>query len=241
VGITGLNVTFDPNVSMGVHVFGGVDLGVASDDGSDISVASGGVDSTVNLLNVSLPVTADVKLNTNLAPASCSLGVEFDLKADVTISSAGGEIDLVATLGPCPFCGSASAPLLKWDPILSTTVNLFTIAPTTLASVPLPVGLCTQSLIVTVGDLPAIPVTGGTYTITGTATAPDAGPVNCSGVTWSVSPAEAAIPNGCSVSIHFFNGGAHTITMTAVDHITDQFGRIIAEHGAASKTITVAP
>jgi hypothetical protein len=129
---TGFSLKVDPKVSMGMHVFGGVDVGVAS----------GGVDVKLNLLDVEAPVTAQAGLDMNLSGDVCDLTLSYSLNGELTISSLGGEVDLVGTLGVCPFCVSGSYTLLKWAPIVKTTEQLFSVGPNTLGSIPLPSTMC---------------------------------------------------------------------------------------------------
>jgi hypothetical protein len=229
IAVTGFAVTVDPKVSMGTHIFGGVDLGVAS----------GGVDAKIDLLDVSVPIHAQAGLATDISPSKCSVSLNFSVSADVTVSAVGGEIDLVAKFGICPFCDTESYTLLKWDPLFSTTQNLFTVGPTTLAATPLPITLCTQPLAVTLDALPTTIQTGVTYSLTGAVTSPNAGPVSCNTLTWSINPAEQLSPAGCHATLKFDNPGTHTLKLSAVDNIADQFGRTISETGLVSRTFNV--
>ena len=232
LALTGFNLTVDPKVTMGTHIFGGVDIGVAS----------GGVDAKIDLLDVEAPVTAQAGLGINTAPTSCALTINLSLNAKVTVSALGGEIDLVGTLGVCPFCYTDSYTLLKWDPVVKVTQNLFSVGPTSLAAIPLPVPLCTAPLSVSILSPAVSANTGLTYPLESTIADSVSRAIGCNSATWSVTPAETITTsaNGCQVSIQFNNVGAHTLTLRAVENITDQFGRTIAEAGSASRNLAVS-
>jgi len=113
--ISGLDLSLTPSTSLGTHVSGGIDIGVAS----------GSVDAKVNLVQVSLPVTAQAKWVINTDPKLCAATLNGSLKGDLNLSSGGGEVDLDATFGDCPFCYTDSETLFKWGPLASTDWQLF--------------------------------------------------------------------------------------------------------------------
>jgi hypothetical protein len=236
-GPTGINLSVTPQVDMGVHIFGGVDLGIAS----------GGVDARVDLLDVSAPLLAQAGVSVDIAPQRCGLTLNFALNGNVTISSGGGEVDLVASFGDCPFCYSDSQTIFSWPPITSTTQNLFSFGPTTLAAVPLPVSICTAPLSVAITKPGSTAVTGVSTPLAGVASSPNMGAVDCANFQWSVSPNPTQTNDtltssgkGCSVSANFGNLGPRTLTLNVVLNILDQFGRTITETGSASESLTVA-
>ncbi len=226
---TGFNLSVGPFADMGAHIFGGIDVGFAS----------GGVDARADLLNVSTPLTAQAGLLINTAPQSCSLAVDIDLNGSVIISSLGGEIDLVATFGDCPICYTVSHNLLTWSPITSTTQNLFSVGPTNLAAVPLPVLLC---------PVPPFNVTIQSPTISVPQSLPQklvatanntVGTVNC---TWSgfQSGDTPPSPQGCEAQATFGNLGPRTLAVNAVNTVTDLFGRQFTATASASEALDVA-
>jgi hypothetical protein len=113
--LSGADLSVLPSAALGAHVTGGIDLGVAS----------GKVDAKVNLLSVSTPVRAQIKWVINTSPSTCATTLNGSLKGDLTLSSGGGEVDLDATFGVCPFCYTDTETLVKWGPLVSKTWNLF--------------------------------------------------------------------------------------------------------------------
>jgi hypothetical protein len=226
---TGFNLSVEPFVDMGAHVFGGVDVGIAS----------GGVDGRIDLLKVSTPLTAQAGLLINANPQSCSLTLNFALNGTVTISSLGGEIDLVASLGICPFCDTASYTLVSWDPLFSTTQTLFSVPATTLAAVPLPAALCPMPPLnitiktpgATVSEILPQPLFADANAAFGT--------VSCKwgGFLPGDAPTSTQLCRGAQVP--FGNLGPRTLTVNAVNTVTDRFGRQFTASASASKNIDV--
>jgi len=226
---TGFAVTVDPQVTMGVSISGGVNIGIAS----------GEVDATINLLQVEVPITAQAGLVVNADPTACSMTIDITLNGKVTVSALSGEIDLKASFGPCPLCYSNSYPLVKWPALVSTTQTLFSVGPDTLAALELPTGLCTPNIKSTI-TLPSnkaqvtisYPLQATSATIGGT-------PINCNEFTWSVSPAETITGTGCNASIQFANAGSHTLTLTVAASFRDSFGRTITGTGTGTEVVSV--
>ena len=227
---SGFNVTVDPEVTMGVQIAGGVNLGIAS----------GEVNAKINLLQVEAPVNAQAGLVVNADPSACSISIDLSLDAKAIVSSLSGQIDLVASFGPCPFCYTDSYTLVKWPALASTTQTLISVGPDTLAAIPLPTALCTPNIKSTI-TLPSTnaqigipyPLQATVATIGGTA-------VNCDGFSWSVSPAESISGSGCSAKIEFANTGSHTLTLKVAASFTDSFGRTITGSGTGSEAIAVS-
>lgn len=228
---TGFNVTVDPQVSMGVSISGGVNLGIAS----------GEVDARITLLQVEVPVNAQAGLIVNADPASCSITIDLSLNANVTVSSLGGEIDLQASFGPCPFCYSNSYTVVKWKALELTTQTLFSFGPDTLAAIELPTALCTPNIKATI-TLPSTSAQIGiTYPLQATVATIGGTAVNCSaGFQWSVVPAETITGSGCNASIEFAHTGTHTLTLSITTSFRDLFGRTISGTGTGTEAVSVS-
>lgn len=112
---SGLDLSVTPSGSLGAHASGGINLGVAS----------GSVDTKVNLITLSTPITAQAKWVLNTNPEICAAVLSGSLTGNLNLSSGGGEIDLDASLGPCPFCYTESETLFKWGPLASANWDLF--------------------------------------------------------------------------------------------------------------------
>lgn len=229
---TGISLAVTPQASLGVHVLGGVDIP---------GQVSGGVDARIDLLDVTAPVTAQAGWSIDTLPQRCDATVDFAFRGSVDISAGGGEVDLVATFGPCPLCYSDSWTLFSWPPLLSTTLPLFDVGPTTLAAIPLPQFLCTAPLNVAITSPPANAIEGLAYPLNSFVTSPNSSTVDCSNFQWSVSPKEPMTPPsglGCNVSIVFNTKGTHTLSLKAVANFLNPFGTI-QETGFASESVTV--
>jgi hypothetical protein len=110
----GVNFVLTPTAKFDAHAFGGI----------DVLVASGGVDTRVNLISVATPVSAQAhwQLDTTVY---CRAYVNGGVKGDFTLSSGGGKVSLVATFGICPFCDKESHTVYEWHPLASYSRNLF--------------------------------------------------------------------------------------------------------------------
>jgi len=113
--LSGADLSVVPTASLGGHISGGINL----------EVADGSVDAKVNLISLSAPVEAQVKWVLNTSPELCAATLNGSLKGDVTVGSGGGEVDLDATFGICPFCYTDSHTLFKWHSLVSKSWNLF--------------------------------------------------------------------------------------------------------------------
>jgi hypothetical protein len=113
--LSGADLSVTPSVSLGAHISGGIDL----------EVASGNVDAKVNLITVSAPLTAQAKWVLNNDPEICAATLNGSLQGSVEVSSGGGEVDLDATFGYCPFCYTDSWTLFKWGALASKSWTLF--------------------------------------------------------------------------------------------------------------------
>lgn len=113
--LSGADLSVTPSASLGGHIAGGINLGIAE----------GNVDAQVNLITVSAPMSAQLKWELDTDPAICAATIAGSLKGDVDVSSGGGEVNLDATFGICPFCYSDSYTLFKWGPLATASFNLF--------------------------------------------------------------------------------------------------------------------
>jgi hypothetical protein len=235
-GISGLDVQVTPHGSVGAHLEGSIDLGIAS----------GGVDARLDLLEVSTPVTAQASWFLNPAPTSCAVTTSASLNGKATIGAGGGEIDLVASIGICPFCDDVSFTLVSWDPLVSYTQQLFDIQ-LAASAFELPVVLCTAPLNVSI----TTPAPGATlrastpYTFTGQASG-NGGNVPCDKLIWTLSTGGAFVPpaanTGCSVRATFSQEGPATINLSASVTYTDAFNNPITESNDATPvSVTVTP
>jgi hypothetical protein len=126
-----LVLTVTPSASLGGHISGGVNLGVAS----------GTVNAQLNFASLSTPASATSQWLLNKNPSVCTATVNGLLHGDLTLSSAGGRVDLNACFGVCPVCYTKSVTLFKWDGLASKTWNLMN-DPIGPQSFPLPPSSC---------------------------------------------------------------------------------------------------
>jgi hypothetical protein len=224
---TGFNVSLTPQATIGVHLEGGVSIGIAS----------GGVDVRIDLLDIQAPITAQAGLFADTTPQFCDLTMKSALTGEVTISAGGGEVDLEATFGVCPFCYSASQRLLHWDPLVITTSTLFNVPLTPDFIIPLPTSVCAHPLGVTI-VLPTgtAPVLDNLPQALVASVSGSDGNATC---TWTGFAGNDQQPNpqGCSASAQFNSSGQRTLTVTATDIIPSTFGRTITETGSATITL----
>ncbi|HJZ98940.1 MAG TPA: hypothetical protein VKE70_20665 [Candidatus Solibacter sp.] len=229
---TGFNAGVTPFASVGAHLEGSIDLGIAS----------GGVDARISLLDVRTPVTAQATWFLNTAPNACSVIISASLNGQATISSGGGEVDLVASF----LFYDTSFTLFKWDPLFSKTFPLFDI-PIAFPAVPLPVALCTAPLTVVItAPSPGANLLAATpWPLQGSAVSTNGGgTIRDSDLHWSVSPLTAgdilSANTGRSVQATFSLPGTRTINLHAETTFNNPFGSI-KEAGDAQVSITVTP
>ena len=236
LSVNGFQLVATPHASVGVHVAGQL----------DIVIGSGGVDVTIQLLGISLPVTASTLLMVDTSPEVCGGKFQAGINGNLELSTGGGSVDLVGRLGICPFCIKGSAPILHWQgfdkkfpfpapfPIQDTE-----------ALPSLPVALCRLPLIVTIKQpTETTTVFAGVplgQALAGAQRTPPRGQlfgadVPCEDLTWTSSdPANTTFsPSavGCSPQITFTTSGQKTLTVKAVD----SFG----QEGTADVTVNVA-
>jgi len=223
----GLQLTLEPSGTISAHLEGGV----------SIVVASGGVDVSIDLIEVSAPVTAQVTLQPDPTPAQCAMVVSSSLNAQVTIGSGGGEVDLVVTFGICPFCDTESWTLFSWGPLASFTTTLFDLPLTNGVAVPLAVSACTQPLNVTIISPTGTVFSGAPVNL---AASFDGAPTGTVATTWTGFVAGDSPSGSNTTGTETFGPiGPRSLTVTMVDALTDRFGRTITDTGSASETIQV--
>jgi hypothetical protein len=237
----GINVV--PTASVGAHISGGVDLGIAEGD----------VSADIHLLDVSTPVAASGFWAFNTDPSACNANFKVHLGAQAKLSSLGGEVSLEARFGICPFCDEESWPLFSWQGLDLGTVDLVDITDDAL-TIGLPGGVCASTLTVRIDD-PLAGVSeyaGTTLSLHGSAERPPSPltsggfggiptPIGCTEGTWTWSSDVAGdvwVTNGtCSPQVTFDPTkdpalfGPRTITLT----VDDGHGSL----GTAVQSITV--
>lgn len=228
-----VNLNFGPDVTIGAHLFGGV----------GVPGADGGVDVTVDLLEVATPISADASWSISTAPTQCSATLDTSLIGTATLSSGGGEVDLEATLGFCPLCKDASFKLFGWDPLFQYGTGLFEFDPISATTeIPDPSLTCNPPLNVSFA-LPAAPLSGIGFNLSATASAGNLN-VPCNDSTavnwaWQSSVAGDSLPTGCMGIATLNSTGQHVITLTVTDKVQDQFSTPISLTGTYSQTVTV--
>jgi hypothetical protein len=230
---TAFNVILTPNASMGAHVRGSV--------GSFF--ASGGVDIRVDLLSVKTPIAAGASWFVDTSPSKCSSTLNFSLDGLAEIDSGGGEIDLVATFGFCPFCYDDSWTLFKWPPLLSETIRLFHNELSGQLS-RLPIFLCQVPLNVTINSPASTAPSGVPIGLGATVKSPNSSAtINCTNASfaWSVSSPDVVTGQGCNQFVTFNSSGSRTLSLVVTYNAVDSFGRTISETGSASESVTVTP
>jgi hypothetical protein len=246
--LAGVDLNLLPSASLGGHVSGGINLGIAS----------GSVDAKVNLVKVSTPVTAQAKWVIDTRPQVCSATLDGHLKGDLDLSSGGGEVDLKATFGFCPFCDTESETLVKWGPLASSTLKLFddTIDVQLFG---LPASLCAFPVTATINSpVPAATLSSGLpITLTGTAAPTDSTiPVSSTTYAWTYTPGTNASGSTASVNTMGATGpnprvtfpaptsgttSAWTIGMTATVSTTSAGGTVVTSTASATPvTVSVS-
>lgn len=231
----GFNVVFTPNANMGAHVQGSV----------SIIIASGGVDAKVNLLSVGIPIGAKAQWSFNYDPAVCAATLGSSLSAAGTFGSLGGEIDLVASYGICPFCHDSSWTLFQWAPLATYTANLIS-TPFSNTNYKLPPSVCTNPLKVSI----FVPTSGQSFPagvpieLSGLAQQYNLSSVPCSALHWTFTPnvasdtVSASSTTGCNPLLTFGQPTSGTtanwtIGLSASNSFVNQF-ETITEIGSAT-------
>lgn len=242
--LSGADLSVIPTAAIGGHISGGIDLGIAS----------GTVDAKVNLLTVSTPVSAQVKWVIHTEPNICATTMNGSLKGDLNLSSGGGQVNLDATFGDCPFCYTDSYTLFKWKPLASASWNLFSDTIDT-QLFELPTSLCTYPITVNILS----PAQGATLssglpiTLSGSAAPNDTSLSSTATYQWTFTPganaSTATIQSGANTANPVVVFGAPTsgtsstwtIGMKATTTVTDTSNHPITQTASATPvTVTVS-
>lgn len=227
LAINGFQLTVDPQATLNANVQGSIGIP---------GIASGGVNVTVDLIQVSIPTTATLTLDVNTDPSVCAATVNANVDGSLKLSSGGGSVNLVATLGDCPFCVTDSMNIFNWPDQGLATKSFPSPFPINISGqlLQLPQSLCLLPLTVAI----QVPTTGDTYfagvpepTAASASRPPIDGQVlgsavDCQFITWTSSdPGAVFSPSntGCSPSVTFSAAAAGT-TQTLTASATDQFG-----------------
>jgi hypothetical protein len=235
----GFQMTLTPQASVSANIEGGVNIGVAS----------GGVNVTVQLIDVTIPTVAQTTFNVSSDPNVCAATLNASVNGSVQLSSGGGSVSLVANIGPCPFCYSDSWNIFSWSGLNLGSVPFPSPFPVQVTSqvFKLPASTCNLPLTVAIAQ----PAAGaslfagiGVPTLASANRPSTSGQlvgdqIDCQFITWKSSDPQATFSpsaTGCSPLVTFSPGAAGT-TQTLTASATDQFG----ETGTASVTVSVVP
>ncbi len=219
IAFAGPSITVTPTAQIGAHVTGAIDVGFAS----------GGVDVKVDLIKATLPITASALWSVNTDPAVCSANITFDVNGKLALSTLGGEVDLQATVGVCPFCWKDNFTLFSWTGVTLAQAQIFDVNATNELTA-LPTALCVQPVTITLQQ----PVNGATLTaglpVSGSAFATRPAPMGqilpvqipCADLTWTSSDPTFVPQTGCTPSLTFGTTGNQTLTLTAADQFGDK-------------------
>lgn len=242
--LSGADLSVVPSASLGGHIKGGINLGIAD----------GEVDAKVNLVTLSAPTTAQVKWDLDTDPSICAAELTGSLNSDLSLGSGGGEVDLDATFGYCPFCYTDSWTLFKWNSLVSKSWTLFNDTLDTQLFA-LPGSMCRYSIKASIVS----PTAGASLssglpiTLTGSATPTETSLPTTATYKWTftkganastvtVNPAGA---NSANPTVTFGpptsgNSSTWTINMTATTTLRSAGGDVITETASAAPvTITV--
>jgi hypothetical protein len=243
--LSGLDLSVTPSASLGAHISGGIDL----------DIAQGDVDAKVNLITLSAPATAQAKWVLNDDPSICAAELDGSLDGNLNVSSGGGEVDLDATFGICPFCFTDSWTLFKWGALANQSWNLFSDTIDT-QLFGLPASMCKYSINAKIVSPPAgASVSSGLpITLTGSAAPTESTLAYTSTYTWTFTPGANAAgtvtvvgANSANPSVTFpaptsGNTSTWTIHMTATTTVRSAGGAVLTETASAAPvTITVTP
>jgi hypothetical protein len=241
---SGADLSVTPSASLGAHISGGIDLGIAQGD----------VDAKVSLATLSTPVTAQAKWVLNTEPEICAATLDGSLNGDLDVSSGGGTVDLDATFGICPFCYTDSYTLLKWGALASKNFNLFNDTIQT-QLFGLPGSMCSYPIAVSIVS----PTAGASLssglpnTLTGSAAPTNPLLASTSTYTWTFTPGANASTatlsptgaNGANPTVTFGaptsgTTSTWTINLTATTTVRSAGGAILTQTATATPvTVTV--
>ena len=244
--LSGADLSVVPSASLDAHISGGIDLGIAQGD----------VDAKVNLVKLSTPVAAQAKWVINDDPAICAATLNGSLNGDVNVSSGGGQVDLDATFGFCPFCYTDSWTLFKWGALASKSWNLFSDTINT-QLFKLPASMCKYSINASI----VAPTAGASLssglpiTLTGSAAPTETSlpytvtynwsftkGANASTVTVNPAGAHSANPTVTCGAPTSGNSSTWTINMTATTTVRSASGAVLTQTASAAPvTVTVTP
>jgi hypothetical protein len=203
-----------PLAAVGAHLWGGVNLGIAS----------GGVDVSMDFIRARFPLNTTAQFNLDTSAGGCAAKFTTTVDGKAELSSGGGKIDLVASLGPCPFCISAGWNIATWPGINLGTVQFPSPFPIKVVdqAFPLPKVACTKPLKVTIIQPKTTTVIYKDTPTLGQAQATRKGElvdtdVPCKYLTWT-SPNAGAVftpTTGCNPTVKFNSTGSKTIVVTA--------------------------
>lgn len=242
--LSGADLSIVPSASLGAHISGGINIGIAE----------GNVDAKVNLITLSTPVTAQAKWVLNDDPGICAATLNGSLNGDLEVSSGGGQVDLDATFGYCPFCYTDSWTLFKWGALASKSWTLFSDTLDT-QLFGLPASMCKYSIKANiVSPTAGASVSSGLpVTLTGSVTPSETSlpltttykwtftkGANASTVTVNPAGANSANPTVTFGQPTSGNSSTWTINMTATSTVRSAGGAVITKTASAAPvTITV--
>jgi hypothetical protein len=242
--LSGADLSVTPTASLGAHISGGINLGIAD----------GEVDAKVNLVTLSAPTTAQVKWDLNTDPSICAAELQGSLNSNLNLGSGGGEVDLDATFGYCPFCYTDSWTLFKWNSLVNKSWTLFNDTLDTQLFA-LPGSMCKYSINASiVSPMAAANLSSGLpITLTGSATPTETTlpytatynwtytkGANASTVTVNPAGANSANPIVTFGPPTSGNSSTWTIKMTATTTVRSAGGAVLTQTASAAPvTVTV--
>ncbi|HYM07627.1 MAG TPA: hypothetical protein VEU11_13800 [Terriglobales bacterium] len=251
IDLTGIHFSFGPSADVGVTAIGGVDVGFAS----------GGVNVQIpDLFHAGIMANADAFWHVSTDPTQCTIAADVDLSASADISSGGGHVNLVASIGKCPFCIDHSWDVFDWIGLDTGQQPLFDPIQQTIAAVelPNPTVTCRENLNASISSPPATVNAQRPVALRGIASNSFRS-LLCDSpnttFTWSLSPSvpgdvlDPANGQGCNVSATFAQPVApatssmRTVNLTVTYSPRDMngTGTVITETGSAPpENISVA-